>query len=108
MEALSPKPPVRTIAAIQALVYGSLVRLLGRERAEVVDFFVDSRLAAVDPDRYERAVESLLGEEGGLLVLNALKSELARSARAASLWNESLLAGVRMVEKALPRPPNFG
>jgi hypothetical protein len=91
-------------ASIPTLVYAALVRLLGRERAEILDFFVDSRLAATNPVGYERAVESLLGDNGGRLVITALTSELARSAGVAHAGKESLLAEVRTLEKALCCP----
>lgn len=71
----------RKPAAVPTLVYGALVRLLGRERADVLDFYVDCRLAAYDSARYERAVESLLGAQNGSLVISALRSELAKSGR---------------------------
>jgi hypothetical protein len=99
-----PPKSIRTPVSIPSLVYATLVRLLGRERAEILDFFVDSRLAAADPDRYERAVRSLLGENGGRLVITALTSELARSARVAHAGKESLLSEVRTVEKTLGGP----
>jgi hypothetical protein len=99
-----PPKSIRTPVSIPSLVYATLVRLLGRERAEILDFFVDSRLAAADPDRYERAVRSLLGENGGRLVITALTSELARSARVAHAGKESLLNEVRTVEKTLGGP----
>jgi len=84
------------------MVYEALVRVLGRERADIVDFYIDSRLAAADPERYERAVESLLGE-GGRLVIRAIKFELAKSGRVESTGNESFSGEVRAVEKVLVR-----
>jgi len=79
-------------------VYEALVRVVGRERAEVVDFYIDSRLAFTDPERYERAVESLLGE-GGRVVMRAMKSELAKSGRVEGMANESISREVRAIEK---------
>jgi hypothetical protein len=96
-----PPNSIRTSASIPTLVYAALVRLLGRERAEIVDFFVDSRLAAADPDGYERAVRSLLGDSAGSLIITALTSELARSVRATHAGKESLLGEVRTIEKTL-------
>jgi len=100
----SPPKSIRRLPSIPTLVYAVLVRLLGRERAEILDFFVDSRLAAIDPDKYEQAVHGLLGENGGRLIITALTSELARSARVAHGGKESLLTEVRTVEKTLGCP----
>jgi len=59
-------------------VYAALVRVVGREKAEILDFYVDSRLAGLDRATYERALEGLLGEEAAQLVINGLRSELLR------------------------------
>jgi hypothetical protein len=101
-----PPKSIRTRASIPTLVYASLVQLLGRERAEILDFFVDSRLAAADPDRYAQAVQSLLGDSGGRLVITALTSELASLARVAHAGKESLFTEVRTIEKTLGCLPN--
>jgi hypothetical protein len=101
-----PPKSIRTRASIPTLVYAALVRLLGRERAEILDFFVDSRLAAADPEKYEQAVQILLGDSGGRLVIDALTSELARFARVAHAGKESLLTEVRAIEKTLGCLPN--
>jgi hypothetical protein len=90
---------------IPKLVYEALSKVVGRERAEVVDFYLDSRLASTDPDRYERALKDLLGEEGGRLVLRAMKSELAKSGHVHGAVNESFSGEVRALEKALVRSP---
>jgi hypothetical protein len=99
-----PPNSTRRPASTPTLVYAALVRLLGRERAEIVDFFVDSRLAAADPRRYERAVHSLLGENGGRLVVAALTSELARSAKVTHAGKECALTDIREVENTLGSP----
>jgi hypothetical protein len=100
-----PRKSARTPASIPTLVYAALIRLLGQERAEILDFFIDTRLAALEPDRYERAVLNLLGEEGGRLVITALSSELARSTTVAHSRTESLLTEIRMVEQTFGTPP---
>jgi hypothetical protein len=100
--------PASTRAPIPPMVYGALVRVLGRERAEIVDFYIDSRLAIVDPERYERAVEDLLGEGGGRLVIRALRTEITRLGRTGKPASESLLSEVRMLEKAFAHPTHPG
>jgi hypothetical protein len=104
METLLPssRKDSPTPAPIPRMIYGALVRVLGRERAEIVDFYIDTRLAAADPDRYEQAVVSLLGE-GGRLVIRGIKSELAKSGRVHAMANDSFSVEVRAVEKALVR-----
>jgi|SRR5271163_3954906 len=88
---------------IPKLVYEALARVVGRERAETVDFYVDSRLASTDPDRYEMAVRDLLGEANGRLVIRAMKWELAKSGHVRGTIGESFSSEVRAVEKALIR-----
>jgi hypothetical protein len=100
---LSPREPISPSALVPELVYEALMRTLGRDRAEVVDFYIDTRLAAEDPERYERAIKSLLGEHGARLVTRAIKSELAKPGRVENGRDESLLTEVRTVEKALLR-----
>jgi len=108
METLVPssRGAASTQAPISRIVYGALVRVLGRERAQIVDFYVDSRLAASDPERYERALEGLLGGEGGRLVIRGIKSELGRSGRVECVESESFYGHVKAVESALIRSSN--
>jgi hypothetical protein len=109
MQKSTSRAPARAPAPVSTQVYDALVRLLGRERAEVVDFFVDARLAGDNPERYERAVESLLGEQSGRLVITGLRSELARrSGKLAKTGTDSLLTQVRIVEKSLTRRAHLG
>jgi hypothetical protein len=75
----SSRQRASTIAPARGEVYQALVRVLGRDRATVLDFYVDSRLAEIDPRRYDQAVESLLGAHNGRLVTTTVWSELARS-----------------------------
>jgi hypothetical protein len=84
MREFSSKERHRGPTPLPKLVYEALVRAVGPKQATVVDFYVDSRLAALDPESYERALENLLGRHGGRLVFTALRSELARSGRAQS------------------------
>ena len=60
------------------ILYGALVCAVGLSSAEAIDFYVDSRLAALDPVRYEQSIKKLLGEHGGDLIVRAMRSELAR------------------------------
>ena len=98
-EAGAPSSP----SQVPKLVYESLARVLGRERAEVVDFYIDSRLASIDPDRYERALGDLLGRTNGSLVIRAVKSELAKTRHARGALDESFSGEVRALERALVR-----
>src|SRR5207244_13344002 len=59
------------------LLFSALVKTLGHSRAETVDFYLDTRLAVDDPERYERLVRLLLGEHAGGLAVEGLKTELA-------------------------------
>lgn len=101
MQEASSLRPARGLSPVTGLVYRALVKMLGKDRAEVLDFYVDSRLAAEDPDGYERALLRLLGEHGGRLVVSALRSDLGKAARTGSFFEGSFLNDVRMTEKAL-------
>jgi len=85
------------------LIFRALVRAVGLTNAEAIEFYVDTRLAVQDPLRYERSVRLLLGEHGGRLVIEGLKTELAR-ASGVERSNESFFGQVRTAEHALVRP----
>ena len=82
------------------LLFSSLVKALGRSRAETLDFYLDTRLGIDDPERYERLVKLLLGEHAGRLALEGIKTELATTT-GIDRSSESLLAEVRAAERAL-------
>jgi len=85
------------------LIYGALVRMVGLGNAEAIEFYVDTRLAVQDPPRYERSVRLLLGEYGGRLVIDGLKTELARGS-GTERSNDSFFSQVRAAEHALIHP----
>lgn len=85
---------------IPNIIYGALVRMLGLGNAEAIEFYVDTRLAVDDPERYESSLRLLLGEQVGSLVVTGIKTELARKSGAAG-WGESLLGQVRTSERTL-------
>jgi hypothetical protein len=85
---------------VSDMVFAALVKTLGHSRAETMDFYLDTRLAVDDPERYEESVKLLLGEHGSGLVIEGIKTEIANTAgieRSA----ESLAAQVRATEGAL-------
>src|SRR5438477_727804 len=82
------------------LLFAALVKTLGRSRAETVDFYLDTRLAVDDPERYERSVMLLLGEHAGGLAVEGLKTELATTT-GIERSSESLLTHVKAAERAL-------
>ena len=85
---------------VSDMVFAALVRTLGHSRAETVDFYLDTRLAVDDTERYEQSVGLLLGENGSSLVIEGIKTEIARTA-GIERSSESLLAQVRAAERAL-------
>jgi uncharacterized membrane protein YebE (DUF533 family) len=85
---------------VSDMVFAALVRTLGHSRAETVDFYLDTRMAVDDPERYERSVVSLLGEHGGSMAIEGIKTELAKTA-GIERSRESLLAQVRAAERAI-------
>jgi len=85
---------------VSDMIFAALVRTLGHSRAETVDFYLDTRLAVDDPERYERSVALLLGEHGGCLAVQGIKTELANTV-GIERSNESLLAQVRAAERSL-------
>jgi len=85
------------------LIYGALVRTVGLSNAEAIEFYVDTRLAVQDPQRYERSVKLLLGEFGGRLVIDGMKTELARGS-GVERSSESFHGQVKAAEHALLRP----
>jgi hypothetical protein len=85
---------------VSDVIFAALVRTLGHSRAETVDFYLDTRLAVDDPERYERSVVLLLGEHGGRMAIEGIKTELAKTA-GIERSSESLVAQVRAAERAL-------
>jgi hypothetical protein len=85
---------------VSDIVFAALVKTLGHSRAETLDFYLDTRLAVDDPERYERSVKLLLGEHGSSLVIEGLKTELASTA-GVERSSESLVAQVKAAECAL-------
>ena len=82
------------------LIYRALVRTVGSSNAETIEFYVDTRLAVQDPSAYEKSVNLLLGDHGGRLVVDGLKTELARSS-GIERSGESFFGQVRASERAL-------
>jgi len=85
------------------LIFRALVRTVGLTNAETIEFYVDTRLAVQDPLSYERSVRLLLGAHGGRLVMEGLKTELARGS-GIERSSESFFGQVRAAEHALLRP----
>jgi len=85
---------------VNDMVFAALVKTLGHSRAETVDFYLDTRLAVDDPERYEQSVKSLLGEHGSSLVIEGIKTEIAMTA-GIERSSESFVAQVRAAESAL-------
>ena len=85
------------------LIYRALVRMVGLNNAEAIEFYIDTRLAVQDPQAYERSVRLLLGEYGGRLVIDGLKTELARGSGTARS-SESFFGQVRAAENAFLIP----
>jgi hypothetical protein len=82
------------------LIHGALVRVLGPTNAEAIEFYIDSRLALEDPSGYEKSVKLLLGEHGGRLVIDGLKTELAKGS-GIERSSESFFGQIRAAERAL-------
>jgi hypothetical protein len=93
-----------TKVELTSLVYGSLVRMLGHTNAEAIEFYIDTRMAIDDPERYETSVKRLLGDHGGNLIINGIKTELAAES-GTERSSERLLTQVRAAQNALVRPP---
>jgi len=85
---------------VNDLVFAALVRTLGHAKAQTVDFYLDTRLAVDDAERYEQSVRLLLGEHGGGLVIGGIKTELAKQI-GIERSKESLLTHVRAAEQAI-------
>jgi hypothetical protein len=85
---------------VSDMIFAALVRTLGHSRAETIDFYLDTRLAVDDPERYERSVAMLLGEHGGNMAIEGIKTELAKTV-GIERSSESLLAQVRAAELTL-------
>ena len=84
------------------LVSRALVGVVGSTNAEAIEFYVDTRLAVEDPVSYERSVRLLLGDHGGRLVIEGLKTELAKRS-GIERSSESFFSQVRASERALLR-----
>ena len=82
------------------MVFAALVKTLGHSRAETLDFYLDTRLAVDDPERYEESIRLLLGEHGSSLVVEGIKTEIAITA-GIDRSSESLVAQVKAAEGAL-------
>ena len=80
---------------LDSVVYGALVHMLGLRTADAIDFYVDTRLATDDPERYEQAILLLLGRHGGTLVMHGIRSELETSKGGERLTKESFGGQVR-------------
>ena len=91
---------------IPNMIYSAMVRMLGLANAEAIEFYIDTRLAVEDPERYEQGVKSLLGEHGGSLVIAAIQSELAK-ASGADRSKDSFVGQVRAAEQALRSRHSF-
>jgi hypothetical protein len=89
-------------AQLTSFVYGALVKLLGLTNAQAIEFYVDTRLAVDNPDGYEQSMRRLLGEHGGSLVINGLKTELARGS-GTERSSESFRSQVSTAEHVLSR-----
>lgn len=87
---------------VASLIYGALVRMVGHTNAEAIEFYIDTRLAVQDPLSYERSVRLLLGEHGGRLIIDGLKTELARGS-GTERSSESFFSQVRAAESAFLR-----
>lgn len=87
---------------VTSLIYGALVRMVGRTNAEAIEFYIDTRLAVQDPLTYERSVRLLLGEYVGSLVIDGLKTELAKGS-GTERSSESFFGQVRAAESAFLR-----
>jgi hypothetical protein len=87
---------------VTGLISRALVRMMGQADAEAVDFYVDTRLAVEDPAAYEKSLRLLLGEHGGGLVIDGLKTELAKGS-GVERSGDSFLGQVRASERALLR-----
>jgi hypothetical protein len=85
---------------VSDMIFAALVKTLGHSRAETLDFYLDTRVAVDDPERYEQSVTLLLGEHGSSLVIEGIKTEIASTA-GIERSSESLLAQVRASETAL-------
>jgi len=59
-------------------IKATLVRVLGPESAEVVEFYVDKHLALEDPRAFEQALADFLGSQAGGLLMEAIKSDLMK------------------------------
>ena len=87
---------------VATLVSRALVGMVGSTNAEAIEFYVDTRLAVEDPASYERSVRLLLGDHGGRLVIEGLKTELAKGS-GIERSSESFFSQVRASERALLR-----
>ena len=77
--------------------------MVGLTNAEAIEFYVDTRLAVEDPAAYERSVRLLLGDFGGRLVIDGLKTELAMGS-GSERSSESFFSQIRASERALLHP----
>jgi hypothetical protein len=89
----------RTLA--ESAVYGALVHLVGVRAADMIDFYVDTRLATDDPEKYEQVIKLLLGEFGGGLLVQGVKSELTTPNGKPTGIKETFGDQMRAFERAL-------
>jgi hypothetical protein len=85
---------------VSDVVFAALVKTLGHSMAETMDFYLDTRLAVDHPERYEKSVELLLGEHGSSLVIEGIKTEIAKTV-GIERSSESLVAQLKAAEGAL-------
>jgi len=64
---------------ILLVIRQALFDMLGDTPAKAVDFFVDSRLAIREPDRYERAMKEVF-REGAKVVIERVEKDLCAMA----------------------------
>lgn len=57
-------------------IKATLTRVLGPESAQVVEFYVDKHLALKDPAAFEKALTEFLGSQAGMLLIDAIRSDL--------------------------------
>ncbi|MDA4116119.1 MAG: DUF3227 domain-containing protein [Thaumarchaeota archaeon] len=92
-------------STVAGMISRALVRMMGPADAEALEFYVDTRLAVEDPLAYEKSLRLLLGEHGGSLVIEGLKTELAKVS-GVERSRDSFFGQVRTSERALLRSAN--
>jgi hypothetical protein len=59
-------------------IKATLMKVLGQESAQAVEFYVDKHLALKDPGAFEQALTDFLGSQAGTLIIDAIKADLRK------------------------------